>query len=384
MNVTICSKLFGKSGGAETFLRNFARALVADGHALRVITASAGERIDGVEIVPLRLPRVPHSLADYALARASRKALARESADVTFSDQKCWGADVVRPGGGVQRAYVQQRDKSYPTATSRFCNRIWHSVSLRERLRIRIDDRLYAPPGPKLVIANSDMTRRNIERHYPHMKDRIHVVYNGADPARFNPGLRAHRGAVRSELGIPDGALVCIFVGHDWRRKGLFPLIEALGILARKGTARLVYGIVAGRGKRAHAERWAQRHGADGMLKFAGAADPDRCYGAADLLVLPSFFDPCANVTVEALACWLPAITSTHNGAFEMLEPGLSGFFGNDPTDSPQLAGFIEHYLDEDRLAAGRQAALEVAARHVLSDQLARIVAAVTEVKNRK
>jgi UDP-glucose:(heptosyl)LPS alpha-1,3-glucosyltransferase len=383
MNVTICSKLFGKSGGAETFLRNFARALVADGHALRVITASPGDPIDGVEVVPLRLPHVPHALADRALARTSRKALARESADVTFSDQKCWGADVVRPGGGVQRAYVQQRDKSYPTAASRFCNRLWHGVSLRERLRLRIDDRLYAPPGPKLVIANSDMTRRNIERHYPHMKDRIRVVYNGADPARFHPGLRAQRDAVRTELGIPDNALVCIFVGHDWRRKGLFPLIEALGILVRKGTERPVYGVVAGRGKRGVAERWARRHGADGVLKFAGADDPDRYYGAADLLVLPTFFDPCANVTVEALACGLPAITSTHNGAFEMLEPGLSGFFGADPTDSPQLAGFIEHYLDDARLAAGRRAALEVAARYVLADQLAKIVAAVKEIADR-
>jgi len=380
MKVTICSKLFGKSGGAETFLRNFARCLVADGHALRVITTSAGDPMDGVEIVPLRVPWTPRALGDYALARAGRKALAREDADVTFSDQKCWGADVVRPGGGVQRAYVRQREKSYPTAASRLRNRLWRGVSLRERLRIYIDDKLYAPPGPKLVIANSDMTRRNIERCYPHMKNRIRVVYNGADPARFHPGLREHRGAVRAELGIPEDALVCVFVGHDWRRKGLFPLIEALGILARKDTARPVYGVVAGRGKRAPAERWAERHGAADVLKFAGAHDPDRYYGAADLLVLPSFFDPCANVTIEALACGLPAITSTHNGAFEMLEPGLSGFFGADPTDSPQLAGFIEYYLDDAKLAAGREAALEVAARHVLSDQLAEIVQAVKEV----
>jgi len=225
------------------------------------------------------------------------------------------------------------------------------------------------------------MVRRDLVRHYPHLTDRVRVVYNGADPARFSPALRqAHRTAVRRELDIPQDALVGVFVGHDWRRKGLYPFIDALGILVRKGTARPVFGLVVGRGDRHRAERFARRRGARGVVRFAGAADPDRFYGAADLLVLPSFFDPCANVTVEALACGLPAVTSVHNGAFELLTPGQSGFYVADESDSAQLAGFIQYYLDRERLEAGSLAALATAAEHTLERQYRGIMDAVEEL----
>ena len=377
MKITICCKQFGARGGAETFLRGFTRCLVSGGHSVTVLAAQGKADLDGVAFARLAVPRVPHAFHDLALARAARRALAGCSG-VTFSDQKCWGAQVVRCGGGAQREYVRQRPKSYRNGLSRAANRVRWALSIREWLRIYIDDRLYAPPGPRCVIANSDMVRRHLVRHYPHLAGRIRVVYNGADPGRFHPGLRDdHRRRVRGELGIPEAALVGVFVGHDWRRKGLYTFIESLGILAAKPAARPVYGIVVGRGKRRRAERFARRCGARQVLRVAGAADPAPCYGAADLLVLPSYFDPCANVTMEGLACGLPAITSVHNGAFELLDPGSSGFYVQDPSESAQLAGFIEHYLDDERLATGRQAVLTLAAGYTLDGQCRRIVEAI-------
>jgi UDP-glucose:(heptosyl)LPS alpha-1,3-glucosyltransferase len=380
MKFTIACKQFGRAGGAETFLVNFAGCLAAEGHRVTVLAAQGEAEIEGVETRRLSLPRVPKAFRDLALARASLKALRGVDADVTFSDAKCWGADVVRPGGGVQRAYVKERPKSYHNPVMRALNNVYRSLNTRERLRIAVDDALYAPPGPRIIIANSGMVRRDLLRYYPHLADRIRVVHNGADPARFSPALRKYRGPVRRELGISDDALVGVFVGHDWRRKGLHTFVEALGILAHKGTRRPICGIVVGRGNRRRVARFARRCGAQALLKFADSTEPDRYYGAADLLVLPSFFDPCANVTIEGLACGLPAITSVYNGAFEMLEPGLSGFYVSDASDSAQLAGFIEYYLDRERLAAGRDAARSVAARYTLQDQHRKMMDCLQEV----
>jgi len=381
MKVTICCKRFGHTGGAEKFLRNLARCLLEDGHRLKVLAAELRGEMDDIETVPLALPPAPKAFQDLVLARASRKALQAEHADVTFSDQKCWGADVVRPGGGVQREYVKQRIKAFRSPVERTLRRAGYALSIRERLRIHIDDKLYREPGPRLVIANSDMVRRDLERHYRRLSGRIRVVYNGADPQRFHPGLAGrHRAKVRAELDIPDEALVAAFVGTGWRRKGLYTLLEALGSLSRKAGAAPVYGIVVGKGRLRRARAFAARHGAADVVRFVGLAAPEPYYGASDLLALPSFFDPCANVTLEALACGLPVITSVTNGAHELITPGREGFYIQDPADATELAKRIEYFTEPRRLSEASRAARELALGHTLGRQYGEIIEALKEV----
>jgi len=342
-----------------------------------------------VETVPFAAPTRPHALGDLLLARAAQKALATDDADVTFSDQRCWGADVVRPGGGVQRAYAKHRQRSYRGALWRAMNKAFHALSPRERARLYVDDRLYAPPGPRCVIANSEMVRRELHKHFPHLEGRVKVVRNGVDTERFRPELRGlHAAAVRKALGIPEEALVGVFVGHDWRRKGLHTFIEALGVLERKrtamGPARRAYGIVVGKGARGRAEGFARKVGAGQVLRFVGPARPDAYYGAGDLLVLPTYYDTFGMVVLEGMACGLPAITSVCSGAHEVITPGGDGFYLSDPSDSAQLAGFIEHYFDESALRAGSEAARATACRHTFGAMCEEIVSLLAAVAAQK
>jgi UDP-glucose:(heptosyl)LPS alpha-1,3-glucosyltransferase len=385
MDVTICCKRFGITGGAEAFLGNLVRALLGQGHGVKVIAAEFTGDVGDVATQALRVPPVPKLLQDVSLARASASALARETADVTFSDQKCWGADVVRPGGGVQREYFKQWERSHRTRGRMLLQRVKHAVSLRDRFRLHIDDRLFGPPGPRAVIANSDMVRRHLLRHYHALAGRVHVVYNGADTARFTPRLKAqHRQSVRSELGIPPDALTGVFVGTGWQRKGLYPFIEAIGLIARKHSPAKVYGIVVGRGPRRRAEAFARRQGADGLLRFVGQTPAEPYYGAADLLVLPSYFDACANVTLEGLACGLPVVTSVHNGAFDLITPGREGFHVDDPSDAGRLADLIRRFAEPDFLGEASRNARALAMRYPLEGQLEQIVAVLQEVADAK
>ncbi len=380
MKVTICCKRYGPSGGAEKFLANFVRYLVDGGHQVKIIAAEVTAEPREAEIQRLWMPPVPRVLQDWALARVSRAALADDTADVTFSDQKCWGAHVVRPGGGVQREYLKQRAKSPPTGFARAVYRLQHALSVRDRLRVHIDDVLYAPPGPRLVIANSGMVRRNLCAHYPHLAGRIRVVYNGADPELFHPGLRLkHRGPTRERLGIPADALVVVFVGTGWERKGLYTLVRALGIIAAAG-AEPPFAIIVGQGRQRYAARFAARHGVRGQLRFTGPAEPNPYYGASDLLVLPSFFDPCANVTLEALACGLPVVTSSYNGAYELLTPGEDGFYVRDAADAQAVAGYMQRFADPEFLALASGAARRLALKHTLERQYEQMLDAICSV----
>jgi UDP-glucose:(heptosyl)LPS alpha-1,3-glucosyltransferase len=379
MKITICCKRFGPSGGAEAFLGNFARCLVADGHRVRVIAAEVVGGLQGAEVQKLRLHPLPRAFQDLALARASRRALAGEEADVTFSDQRCWGADVVRPGGGVEREYYIHWLKSYRSPARCSLARLKHALSIRDRLRVHIDDVLYAPPGPRCVIANSLMVREQIIRHYPHLADRIRVVHNAVDAERFSPALKAeHRRRVRTELGLRPDALVGVFVGTGWQRKGLYTFIEALGILARRREG--VYGIVVGNGPRRAAMAFARRCGSGEAVRFVGEARPEPYYGAADLVVLPSYFDTFGLVILEGLACGLPVITSVHAGGHEIITPGREGFALADPSDSLMLAHHIARFADRGVLEAASEAARALALQHTLERQYREIMEAIAPI----
>jgi len=366
MDVTICCKQFGARGGAETFLRNFARCLVDEGHRVRVLAARVELAMEGLETVPLRVARVPSMLRDLALARAAREALQRESADVTFSDQRCWGAQVVRVGGGLHREYLKQQARTYRNALRGAIFRTRGALSVRNRLRLHIEDVLYGSDVLRCIVTNSEMVREEIARYYPAAASKIRVVYNGVDVERFRPELKEqHRARVREELDIPRDALVGVFVGTGWRRKGLHTFVEALGLLSEQN----VCGIVVGKGNRRSMESFARRHGTLERVRFVGSTAPDAYYGASDLLVLPSYYDPCANVTLEGLACGLPALTAATNGAHELLTPGKDGQVLQDAGDAATLAGYIEEFTDQERLMAASRAARELAMEHTLERQ---------------
>jgi glycosyltransferase involved in cell wall biosynthesis len=60
-------------------------------------------------------------------------------------------------------------------------------------------------------------------------------------------------------------------------------------------------------------------------VRFLGTQrNPERFLQSADVLVLPTRYDPFANTCLEAMACGIPALTTSANGAAEVLpEPWL-------------------------------------------------------------
>jgi UDP-glucose:(heptosyl)LPS alpha-1,3-glucosyltransferase len=88
-------------------------------------------------------------------------------------------------------------------------------------------------------------------------------------------------------------------------------------------------------------------------------------YAAADLYVSPSLEDPFGLPILEAMACGLPVIASSHAGASDMIHDGETGFILRDPQDQLELARLICRIYEEKtlRLAMG-----EAASQHVLAN----------------
>jgi UDP-glucose:(heptosyl)LPS alpha-1,3-glucosyltransferase len=120
---------------------------------------------------------------------------------------------------------------------------------------------------------------------------------------------------------------------------------------------------VVGKGRTVSYERAAQRLGVADRLTFWGPVQETApFYQAATVLALPTLYDPCSNVVLEALACGTPAITTAANGAAEFITPGDNGAVVPQPDDTAGLTAALASFLTRGRDQEVRQAAAQAVA----------------------
>jgi UDP-glucose:(heptosyl)LPS alpha-1,3-glucosyltransferase len=319
MRIAIVRQRYNPYGGAERFVARAIAALGREGVGVTVLARDweEGGRDGGpVELLrcdPFYLGRV---WRDRSFARAVCATLAVRRFDLVQSHERIVCCDVYRAGDGVHAQWLINRARVLGPV-----GRLGLALNPYHRYLLGAERCLFASPRLRAVICNSRMVREEIRAHFGVPEDKLHVIHNGVDLEAFHPRLRSERAAVRARLGIADDAMVYLFVGSGFERKGLPQLLHAL---ARLETVEL---IVVGQDKRTGAmQRLAARLGLSRRVHFTGAQDDVKpWYGAADCFVLPSLYDPFPNAALEAMAAGLPVITSTQCGAAEFIEPGHSG-----------------------------------------------------------
>ncbi|HYL80565.1 MAG TPA: glycosyltransferase family 4 protein, partial [Candidatus Acidoferrum sp.] len=121
-----------------------------------------------------------------------------------------------------------------------------------------------------------------------------------------------------------------------------------------------------------------------GRVTFVGPVpDPESYYAAADAMALPTFFDPFANVTLEAMASGLPVVTSRSNGASEILRPGVDGLVIDRADDVHALAEALASLQDPARRAALGEHARETALKYPWEGPLGKTLEVYREVAER-
>ncbi len=198
------------------------------------------------------------------------------------------------------------------------------------------------------VIAISEFIKYYLIKYYGLPDEDIAVIYHGVNLEEFNPAKsRLYRKAVRDEFRVSEDDLMLLFVGKEFKRKGLHYIFQSLSSL-RDDRIKLV---VVGEGEIESFKKIAVGLGIDRNVFFVGhSSDVVKYYVSSDVFVFPSTFDAFGMVVLEAMACGLPVIVSPTVGASELVEDMKEGILLNNYNDIERLVESIKLLLNNHAL----------------------------------
>lgn len=357
------------SGGAESYALSLAETLIQRGWEVHLYA----QEWDGFpeKAIFHRIPIIQY-LPSWAqmlyFALMHKRMVQRENLDVVVGFGNTIFMNVYQSHGGVHRYSTRRKCFSIRNPLLRFLKRVLVFLSLKDKVRNWIESAPFREqPAPK-IIAISQMVVDDFVSCYRVKPGDISLIYNGIDLAKFNPGIRAElRGELRKELNIADDQVMFLFLSYTLRKKGIFPLIEAAAILhaRHKGKFKIV---IVGKKPQQSVLGMVSKHGLSETLLFHGPTKNPLLYFAnADVFVLPTYYDTCSLVTIEAMACGLPVITSECNGAAGIIDSGVDGHVIKHPPDSEELAQAMGVYFSHAKLQEMSQRATEKAQAYSLT-----------------
>ena len=387
MKLALIRRQFSATGGAELYLQRLLAALAGRGHELHLFAESwevqalpesrqrlgvrqssaafdpAGQKAPedwrspkpggcsndpretlppGVTLHPIKISAT-RATRGLRFAEAVQGELTRERFDCVFSLERTLKQDVYRAGDGVHRVWLERRRQFAPWWKKPFTG-----LGAFHRNMLALEARTFDPQNTRRVIVNSEMVKREILDHFSFPAERIHLVRNGVDVARFQTGRRAE---TRARFGVKDDEFLWLFAGSGWERKGLTFVLQAFENIRGAGfqpagrqdaCPTKIKLLVAGKGRKPAGVP-------AGVIFSQPAGDLEHFYAAADLFVFPPIYEPSANVVFEALAAGLPVVTSASNGAAEVIRENVTGSVVEEFWRPEILAAAVKQWMERPR-----------------------------------
>lgn len=371
-------------GGAETSTLQFIHQMMDRGVELHVFTRSRPSPTPGLFVHTISGASMSRTRRSVTFSHRVERILRADSFDVVHAISPCRFADIYQPRGGTVAETIERNVALRETARARRLKRYTTRLNLKQRYLLLLERNLFAPGEGPIVAAISDYVVRQLKEHYDLPDERIRRIYNGVDPDRSSDRQRAeHRRAIRADFGIAENDVLVLLIAHNFRLKGVNRWMEALAELRNRGFGN-IRSLVIGRGESARWHRLAARLNLENRLTFVGPSDRvGEFLHAADILVHPTYYDPCSRVVLEGMAAGLPCITTRWDGASEMIVDGTNGYVLDEPTDIETLAQRVEKLSDAGLRKRIGLAASAVADRISMSRHAQEMVSLYEEVESR-
>lgn len=196
---------------------------------------------------------------------------------------------------------------------------------------LRIETERYLVKNCHRIIAATGKEKEGLILHYGALPETISVIPCGVNLELFQP---VDKEAARQQLGF-NGNKNILFVGRLEPLKGIDRLLMAMTYLENRGGTRLL--VIGGDGNSQHEIERLQRlsrelHIQDSVI-FLGLIKQEKLplyYSAADVCVVPSYYESFGLVALESLACGTPVVATDVGSARSVIRQAETGYVVTD------------------------------------------------------
>jgi D-inositol-3-phosphate glycosyltransferase len=220
------------------------------------------------------------------------------------------------------------------------------------------------------IIASTPAEVKQLSSHYQVDQQKITVIPPGVDCSHFYP---IPKDEAKAFIGIPPDSRMILFVGRIEPLKGVETLLRAISIMRKDcNLEECPYHVViiGGDSNEQLADPDSELFrlkslchdlGLDETVLFLGKRDQNTLpyyYSAAEMLVMPSYYESFGMVALESMACGTPVVASNIGGLVYLVQDGITGFTVSDRNDNALARRVSQLLFDQElQLKMGKQAA---------------------------
>lgn len=188
------------------------------------------------------------------------------------------------------------------------------------------------------IIAATPAEEEQLTSLYHVDPEKIKIIPPGVDCSHFYP-IPADE--AKAAIGIPTDSQMILFVGRIEPLKGVDTLIRAIALMredCHMSLCSYYLAIIGGDpndipektdSEMKRLKNLCSELGLDEMVVFLGKRDQTTLpyyYSAAEMLVMPSFYESFGMVALESMACGTPVVASHTGGLAHLVQNGINGF----------------------------------------------------------
>jgi UDP-glucose:(heptosyl)LPS alpha-1,3-glucosyltransferase len=342
-------------GGLQRDSVKIARACVARGHSVTMLTRTwEGDRPDDLEIEVCGRRGFSNISRNRHFLRHLESRLPALGFDGVVGFNKMPGLDVYF---GADPCYLARIERTRPP---------WYPWLPRYRHYATLERSVFAP-GVKTRIMLLTPQEIPVYQKFYGTEDRFHLLPpNAARRSFLSDEKAAVRRRMRVENGWPESAQLLVFIGSDFKRKGLDRALRAMAAQSAdlRSNAHLA---VLGQSRPGRFQRLAQDLNIGSQVHFLGGRhDAPDWMLAADAMVHPAYSETAGMVLVEALTSGLPVLVTDVCGYAFHIEKARAGIVLPSPFAQDDCNRALREMLLANRVAEWRANALAYAAREDL------------------
>ncbi|MDB9823346.1 glycosyltransferase family 4 protein [Deltaproteobacteria bacterium] len=360
LKIAILVRNFITTGGMERYCVEVARGLAVK-HDVHVF-AQAWSWEGDEKITFHRIPKFftkPSFFNLLVFSYFTRRAL-DDSFDIIHSHERVTHFDTLTVHCPCFRTYITEEENPWKRIL------VWLSIAVspRKMAYLWLENSQFAHNSKRLLIAVSDMVKRNVQDNYALPDGYFGLASPGVDGSLIKDEVNnENRETTRRRLGIGIDDLVILFVGTEFRRKGLDALLRGFALIVRTDMKLVIAG---GGEKRRRYKRIVRELGIESNVIFLGLVqDMEDIYGMSDIYILPTLSEPAGMAPIEAMAAGIPTIISSsrYAGSAEKVRDGEALILEH-PDQPRDIADALSGLMDKSKRtslgAKGRELAKQL------------------------